>query len=47
LGSDASDEGGLSDHEDEESITNEGEPDILLEGGDDRGRGEPEQIEGE
>lgn len=47
MGSDASDEGGLSDHEDEESVTDEGEPDILLEGGNGRGRGELEQIEGE
>jgi hypothetical protein len=50
LGSEASDEGSLSDDDDDESVTDEGlasEPDILLERTDDRERDELEQIEGE
>jgi hypothetical protein len=52
LGSEASDEGSLSDHDDDdsESVTDEGlasEPDILLERTDDRERDELEKIEGE
>ena len=49
LGSEAFDEGSLSDHKDKE-ITNEGsasEPNIVSEGIDDREHGELDQIEGE
>jgi hypothetical protein len=52
LGSEASDEGSLSDHEDEESVTsaNKGlaiEPEVVLEETDDWECGELEHIKGE
>jgi hypothetical protein len=54
LGSEASDEGSLSDHDDEESVANTNdskglasEPEVVLEGTDDRERGELKQIKGE
>jgi hypothetical protein len=49
-GSEASDEGSLSDHEDEGCVTEEGlasEPDTTLEGTNDEKCVEPEQTEGE
>jgi len=50
MASEASDEGSLSDHEDEESMTNKGsasKPEVVLEQTDDRECGELERVEGE